>query len=69
MDSFVWLFVCCLLFCFVSFFLIFKQRGYTPSTEKEAVLSSDEDAITYIMERHGQFVGSIQSRLFKLQVI
>ena len=51
------------------FFLNFKQRGYTPSTEKEAVPASDEDAITDIMEQHGQFVGSIQSRLSKLQVI
>ncbi|RVX16249.1 hypothetical protein CK203_014610 [Vitis vinifera] len=43
------------------------KRGYTPSTEKEAVPASDEDAITDIMEQHGQFVGSIQSRLSKLQ--
>lgn len=49
--------------------LPFSARGYTPSTEKEAVPASDEDAITDIMEQHGQFVGSIQSRLFKLQVV
>lgn len=53
----------------MSFFLIFEQRGYTPSSEKEMVPASDEDAITDIMEKHGQFVGSIQSRLSKLQVI
>ncbi|KAJ9691763.1 hypothetical protein PVL29_013836 [Vitis rotundifolia] len=49
--------------------LPFSARGYTPSTEKETMPASDEDAITDIMEQHGQFVGSIQSRLSKLQVV
>lgn len=47
----------------------FKQRGYPTSTEKELVSASDEDAIADLMEKHDQFVGSMQSRSTKLQVI
>lgn len=51
------------------YFLLDFQTGYAPSTEKGTVPASDEDVIKDIMEQHGQFVGSIQSRLSKLQVI
>lgn len=47
----------------------FKQRGYPTSTEKELGSASDEDAIADLMEKHDQFVGSMQSRSTKLQVI
>lgn len=47
----------------------FKQRGYPTSTEKELVSASDEDAIADLMEKHDQFVGSMQSRSTKLQVV
>lgn len=46
-----------------------KQRGHRPSAEKETVSASDEDAIADVMEHHDQFVGSMQSRLAKLQVL
>jgi nitrate/nitrite-specific signal transduction histidine kinase len=49
--------------------LQFKHRGYPPSTEKETVSASDEDAIADVMEQHDQFVSSMQSRSAKLQVI
>lgn len=47
----------------------FKQRGYPTSTEKETVSASDEDAIADLLEKHDQFVSSMQSRSAKLQVI
>lgn len=47
----------------------FKQRGYSSSAEKETASVSDEDATVDVMEQHGQFVSSMQSRLAKLQVI
>ena len=31
--------------------------------------ASDEDAVADVMEQHDQFIGSMQSRLAKLQVI
>ncbi|OVA10761.1 WD40 repeat [Macleaya cordata] len=40
-----------------------------PFAEKETVSASDEDAIADLMEQHDQFLGLIQSRLTKLQVI
>ncbi|KAK9275625.1 hypothetical protein L1049_022892 [Liquidambar formosana] len=46
-----------------------KQRGYTSSGEKETVSASDEDAIADITEQHDQFIGFMQSRLAKLQVV
>ncbi|XP_056164483.1 katanin p80 WD40 repeat-containing subunit B1 homolog KTN80.4 isoform X2 [Syzygium oleosum] len=49
--------------------LPFSMRGHRPSAEKETVSASDEDAIADVMERHDQFVGSMQSRLAKLQVV
>ncbi|KAK2635130.1 hypothetical protein Ddye_029922 [Dipteronia dyeriana] len=50
-------------------FSAFKQRGYPPSTEKEAPSASDEDATADVMEQHDQFVSSMQSRLAKLQAV
>lgn len=47
----------------------FKQRGNSSSAEKETASVSDEDATADVMEQHGQFVSSMQSRLAKLQVI
>nr|DAD32704.1 TPA_asm: hypothetical protein HUJ06_011555 [Nelumbo nucifera] len=47
----------------------FNQRGCPPSAEKETVSVSDEDVISDLMEVHDQFVGSMQSRLTKLQVV
>ncbi|KDP33053.1 hypothetical protein JCGZ_13639 [Jatropha curcas] len=44
-----------------------KQRG--PPPEKEMVSISDEDAIADAMEPHEQFLGSMQSRLAKLQAV
>ncbi|XP_059656196.1 katanin p80 WD40 repeat-containing subunit B1 homolog KTN80.4-like [Cornus florida] len=45
-----------------------NAREYS-SAEPEMVSASDEDAISYIMEQHDQFVGSMQSRLAKLQIV
>ncbi|KAM5566327.1 katanin p80 WD40 repeat-containing subunit B1 [Rosa sericea] len=47
----------------------FKQRGYPTSTEKETVSASDEDAIADLLEKHDQFVSSMQSRSAKLQAV
>ncbi|XP_050375143.1 katanin p80 WD40 repeat-containing subunit B1 homolog KTN80.4 isoform X2 [Argentina anserina] len=47
----------------------FKQRGYTTSTEKETVSACDEDAIADLLEKHDQFVSTMQSRSAKLQVV
>ena len=49
--------------------LLFDAITYAPSTEKETVSASDEDAITDTMEQYGQFVSSIQSHLSKLQEV
>ncbi|XP_070667085.1 katanin p80 WD40 repeat-containing subunit B1 homolog KTN80.3 isoform X4 [Malus domestica] len=49
--------------------IAFKQRGYPTSTEKETVTASDEDAVADLLEKHNLFVGSMQSRLAKLQVV
>ncbi|CAN1812448.1 Helicase-like transcription factor CHR28 [Linum perenne] len=46
-----------------------KEREYTSSPEAEMVLGTDEDYIADVMELHGQFVSSMQSRLAKLQVL
>jgi katanin p80 WD40 repeat-containing subunit B1 len=48
--------------------LKFKQRGRTPSIEKETVSAFEEDVIADLMEQHDQFVSSMQSRSAKLQV-
>ncbi|KAL5763597.1 hypothetical protein ACOSP7_019861 [Xanthoceras sorbifolium] len=50
-------------------FNVFKQRGYSPSIEKEAPSTSDEDATAGVMEQHDQFISSMQSRLAKLQAV
>ncbi|RXH79026.1 hypothetical protein DVH24_040173 [Malus domestica] len=49
--------------------IAFKQRGYPTSTEKETVTASDEGAVADLLEKHNLFVGSMQSRLAKLQVV
>lgn len=48
---------------------MFKQRGRTPSIEKETVSAFDEDVIADLMEQHDQFLSSMQSRSAKLQVV
>ncbi|KAF9675125.1 hypothetical protein SADUNF_Sadunf10G0198800 [Salix dunnii] len=45
-----------------------KQRGRTSSIKKEMVSASDDDVIADLLEQHGQFVSSMQSRSAKLQV-
>eukprot|EP00257_Ricinus_communis_P013855 XP_015571391.1 katanin p80 WD40 repeat-containing subunit B1 homolog isoform X1 [Ricinus communis] len=50
-------------------FNMLKQRGCSPTTEKEMVSASDEDAIADVMEQHDQFVSSMQSRFGKLQAV
>ncbi|KAK4348173.1 hypothetical protein RND71_034512 [Anisodus tanguticus] len=44
-------------------------RGRPSSAESVTVSATDEDAIADLMEQHDQFVGSMQSRLGKLQVV
>ncbi|CAN4105469.1 unnamed protein product [Withania somnifera] len=44
-------------------------RGRPSSAESATVSATDEDAIADLMEQHDQFVGSMQSRLAKLQVV
>ncbi|KAJ8759337.1 hypothetical protein K2173_006857 [Erythroxylum novogranatense] len=46
-----------------------KQRGRSPSTEKEMACLSSEDVIVDILREHDQFTSSMQSRLTKLQVV
>ncbi|GAB4851952.1 hypothetical protein Ancab_016142 [Ancistrocladus abbreviatus] len=46
-----------------------KQQGYFSPVEKELCSASDDDTIADIMERHDQFVGSMQARLTKLQIV
>lgn len=46
-----------------------KQRGYSFSAEKYATSLTDDDVIAEIIGRHNQFLGSVQSRLDKLQVV
>lgn len=46
-----------------------KQRGYSSSTEKDVTSFSEDDVIADIIGRHDQFLGSMQSRLDKLQVV
>ncbi|PHT26195.1 Katanin p80 WD40 repeat-containing subunit B1 [Capsicum baccatum] len=44
-------------------------RGRPSSAESVTVSATDADAIADLMEQHDQFVGSMQSRLAKLQVV
>ncbi|KAL8535764.1 hypothetical protein ACS0TY_011417 [Phlomoides rotata] len=44
-------------------------RNYPSTDESESVSASDEDTIADLMELHNQFVGSMKSRLGKLQVV
>ncbi|KAI8527811.1 hypothetical protein RHMOL_Rhmol12G0103100 [Rhododendron molle] len=43
------------------------RRHLSPG--KEAVSTSDKDAVTDIMDEHAHFIGSMQSRLGKLQIV
>ncbi|KAL3635886.1 hypothetical protein CASFOL_020433 [Castilleja foliolosa] len=45
------------------------SRGYPLTEESESVSASDEDTIADLMETHVEFVGSMKSRLGKLQVV
>ena len=53
---------------FILNMLKLKQRGRTSSIKKEMVSASDDDVIADLLEQHGQFVRSMQSRSAKLQV-
>ncbi|XP_009790404.1 katanin p80 WD40 repeat-containing subunit B1 homolog KTN80.4-like isoform X1 [Nicotiana tabacum] len=44
-------------------------RGHPSSAESVTVSATDEDTITDLLEQHDQFVGLMQSRLAKLQVV
>ncbi|KAK6921524.1 WD40 repeat [Dillenia turbinata] len=44
-------------------------RGHPFSAEKETLPVTDEDVLAHIVEQHDQFVGSMQSRLAKLQIV
>lgn len=44
------------------------QRSYPSPDENESISASDEDTIADLIEQHDQFVGSMKSRLGKLQV-
>ncbi|XP_042010342.1 katanin p80 WD40 repeat-containing subunit B1 homolog KTN80.4-like [Salvia splendens] len=46
-----------------------NARSYPSPYENESVSASDEDTIADLIERHDQFVGSMRSRLGKLQVV
>ncbi|KAL1184030.1 hypothetical protein V6Z11_A01G015300 [Gossypium hirsutum] len=46
-----------------------QRRRCSSSVEKEMPSATDEDAVADVMEQHDQFIGSMQSRLAKLQVL
>jgi len=46
-----------------------RQRGYSPSEEKDEASVTDDDVIVSIIGRHDEFFNSMQSRLDKLQVL
>ncbi|KAL1556481.1 katanin p80 WD40 repeat-containing subunit B1 KTN80.4-like [Salvia divinorum] len=46
-----------------------NARSYPSPDENESVSASDEDTIADLIEQHDQFVGSMKSRLGKLQVV
>lgn len=46
-----------------------KPRGSSMSCEKDVPSIADDDIISQISGRHGQFLGSLQSRLGKLQAV
>ncbi|PIA35318.1 hypothetical protein AQUCO_03500011v1 [Aquilegia coerulea] len=49
--------------------LSFNLRRHQSSSGQEMVSASDEDAIADLMDQRDQFMGSMQSRLTKLQVV
>ncbi|XP_057773698.1 katanin p80 WD40 repeat-containing subunit B1 homolog KTN80.4-like isoform X1 [Salvia miltiorrhiza] len=46
-----------------------NARSYPSADENESVSASEEDTIADLIEQHDQFVGSMRSRLGKLQVV
>lgn len=48
--------------------IVHENREDPLSAVSEAVSAADEDIIADLMEQHNEFVGSMQSRLAKLQV-
>ncbi|XP_042025577.1 katanin p80 WD40 repeat-containing subunit B1 homolog KTN80.4-like isoform X2 [Salvia splendens] len=46
-----------------------KARSYPSPDENESVSASDEDTIADLVHQHDQFVGSMRSRLGKLQIV
>lgn len=48
--------------------IVHEKREGPLSAVSEAVSADDEDIIADLMEQHNEFVGSMQSRLAKLQV-
>ena len=55
-----------------SFFFVdpqkFRSSGYSQYAEKDMPSFTQDDIIAQIIERHEQFLGSMQSHLGKLQV-
>ncbi|KAM3281387.1 katanin p80 WD40 repeat-containing subunit B1 KTN80.4 isoform X1 [Capsicum chacoense] len=49
--------------------IVHEKREGPLSAVSEAVSADDEDIIADLMEQHNEFVGSMQSRLAKLQVV
>ncbi|PKA65250.1 Katanin p80 WD40 repeat-containing subunit B1 like [Apostasia shenzhenica] len=47
----------------------FTMRGRSSSMRNETVSASDEDAIADLLEHHGQFIETAQSRLTKLRLV
>nr|XP_009418645.1 PREDICTED: katanin p80 WD40 repeat-containing subunit B1 homolog isoform X1 [Musa acuminata subsp. malaccensis] len=49
---------------------LYSLRGHNRIAEKEIVpAASDEDAISFVLEKHDQFLNVAQSRLTKLQIV
>ncbi|URE30335.1 katanin p80 WD40 repeat-containing subunit B1 [Musa troglodytarum] len=47
----------------------YSLRGHNQIAEKEIVPASDEDAISFVLEKHDQFLNVAQSRLTKLRIV
>ncbi|CAO2822665.1 unnamed protein product [Amaranthus hypochondriacus] len=47
----------------------FRSRGYSQYAEKDMPSFTQDDIIAHIIEKHEQFLGSMQSRLGKLQAV
>ncbi|XP_047965874.1 katanin p80 WD40 repeat-containing subunit B1 homolog KTN80.4-like [Salvia hispanica] len=46
-----------------------NARSYPSTDENESVSATDEDTIADLVQQHDQFVGSMRSRLGKLQIV